>query len=362
MGRVAALPLVAALLVVLGCGSREGPPPQPDRVLVVKPVRQDLTRSLTLPGDLIGINEAALHAKVTGYLHSIAVDKGDRVKKGQVLAVLEVPELKQRLEGARAELTVRRLTYDRINRVWREDPRVISREEVDVAEGAFRGAKAEVERLEALWGYTNIVAPFDGVVTARYVDPGALIAAAGQLGSVEAGGTLLAKGPAAVVTVADVDIMRVYVYVPSSDAGYIRDGLPATVRVKQYPQRTFAGTVTRFAKALEISTRTMLTEIDIANPNHEVYPGMAADVALELERHPDALTVPTTAVGRDGGGQFVFLVKDGRVERVPIATGLAGEAVVEVVSGLGGSESVVRYISERLVPGEAVEAVSGDAH
>ncbi len=349
-------------LLLGGCERHStGTAPAPQRVVVVEPQRRDMVRSITLPGDLIGINETALHAKVSGYLQRIDVDKGDRVRKGQVLAVLEVPELAQQLQRARAERTVKQLTAERVERVWREDARIIAREDVDVAAGALRAAAAEVERLEALLNYTNIVAPFDGVVTARYVDPGALMPAVGQIGTVLSGGSALARGPAPLVTVADIDTLRVYVYVPEPDTAAIAVGQAATLRLAQFPDRPFRGTVTRFAKALDLSTRTMLTEVDLPNPDHALYPGMSADVAIELERHPGALTVPVTAVGQAATGAYVFAVRDGRLAQQPVHTGLRDEGTIEITSGLRDGEPIARYLSGQLSTGAAVEAVAGDA-
>ena len=135
------------------------------------PQRKTIARTLTLPGDLVGFYESTLFAKVTGYLKTISVDKGDWVKTGQVLADIEVPELKQRLERARADMEVQKITYDRVQKVWKSDPRLIARQDVDVAAGKYQEAKAQLDELSALDEYTRIVAPFDGVITARFVDP-----------------------------------------------------------------------------------------------------------------------------------------------------------------------------------------------
>ena len=352
---------LAAVVVLAGCQQHAAAPPSgPPRVVVVEPQRRDMVRSLTLTGDLIGVKEAALHANVQGYVKRIDVDKGDRVHKGQVLAVLEVPELTQQVERARAEYRVKQLTAERVARVWREDPRLIAREEVDAAAGAARAAAAEVAHLEALVGYTQIIAPFDGVVTARYVDPGALMTAAGQLGTVLSGGSVVARGPAPLLTVADIDALRVYVYVPESDTGSIALGQPATLRLAQFPGREFHGTVARFTKALDLRTRTMLTEVDLANPDQSLYPGMSADVAIELERHADALTLPVTAVGKSESGAYVLAVREGRLVQVPVQTGLRHDATIEIASGLSGGEQIARYLSAQLQVGAPVEAVLGD--
>jgi multidrug efflux pump subunit AcrA (membrane-fusion protein) len=351
--------LLALAAASIGCGT--GPAtaasaaPAPI-VSTVQPRRGDLVRTITLPGDLVGIFEAALHAKVTGYLQQIDVDKGDWVKKGQLLATIEVPELRQKLKRAKANLEVRRVTYQRLRSVWQSDPRLVAREDVDVAHGQFAQAQADVEELEALVSYTRLLAPFDGVVTARNVDPGDLIRAGGHGGDGAAeAGTASSAATAPVLTVADIDTLRVYVYVPEEETGQIRRGLPATLRLQEFPGREFHGTVTRYATALDLSTRTMLTEVDIPNPTHELYPGMYADVRLELERHARALQLPVSAVGRDGERAFVFVVRHGRLKQSPVKVGLSNGDWVEIASGLKGQEHVVRTATPTLSDGEVVQ-------
>jgi len=357
---------LASLLLGLGalaagCGSREGDAPRASSlpsVSVVRPERAAMTRSITLAGDLVGLYESALHAKVTGYLKTIRVDKGDWVKKGELLAEIEVPELEQKLQRSRANLAVRRGTYERLQRVWETDRRLVAREDVDIAQGQFEEAKAEVEELEALVGYTHIVAPFDGVVTARFVDPGALIQASGHGGASEAEGSSPGKGSnAPIVTVSDIDTLRVYVYVPEEETSLIKAGMPVTLRLREFPGREFKASVTRFATALDLSTRTMLVEADIENPNHELYPGMYADVLLELARHDSALKLPVSAVGGSGDASFVYVVREGHLAKVSVSVGFTNEGWVEIGSGLSGDESVVGTVTPSLSEGEAVRPV-----
>ena len=358
----ACLMIVVVATCIAGCGAREAQTAQqaPARaVAVVQPERGDVTRSVTLPGDLVGYYESALHAKVTGYLKSIAVDKGDWVKKGQVLAEIEVPELDEKLERARASLQVRRVTYDRLKNVWATDRRLVAREDVDIAEGKFLEAKAQVDELEALVAYTHIVAPFDGVVTGRYVDPGALIQASGHGDVSESSGTRAEAVP--VVRMAAIDTLRVYVYVPEGESSLVRRGIPATLHLREFPGREFKGTVTRYATALDLSTRTMLTEVDLENPRHELYPGMYADVLLELERHSGVLKVPAAAVGSAGQDHFVYAVVDGRLVKRPVTLGLTVEGSVEIASGLTGDEQIVPSIDPGLNDGDRVRAVMADA-
>jgi len=364
MIRIVLAAMLAAGLGLAGCGepaadSAVRPPPL--AVAAVRPQRADVVRTISLPGDIIGRSQADLYAKVTGYLVRIDVDKGDWVKKGQVLAEIEVPELAQRLRRARANLEVRRVTYQRLQRVWSTDPRLLAREDVDVALGQYQQAQAEVEELEARFGYTKIVAPFDGVITARYVDPGALIEANGHAsGSGTPAEQRQRSGPVPVVSMAEIDRLRVYVYVPEEETALVRQGQSATLTLREFPGRTFTGEVTRFATALDLATRTMLTEIDLDNTDHELYPGMYADVTLELARHPDALRVPATAVGTEGDTHFVFVVRDGVLVKAPVTTGIATGEWVEIPSGLSTGDVVVANMSPTLSAGDEVQAVVAD--
>ena len=357
--------IATAALLGLGMALRTAPVAEPaterslPRVAVIRPERGDVVRSITLPGDLIGRNQAQLYAKVTGYLRRIDVDKGDSVRQGQILAEIEVPELQQKLKRARANRDVRRITYDRLRGVWNTDRRLVAREDVDVARGEFDQAQAEVEELEALVGYTRIAAPFAGIVTARYVDPGALIEADGRGGGPGDRDGPNSGGP--IVALADTARLRVYVYVPEREVAAVRRGMAARLVLRELPGREFLGTVARFANALDFSTRTMLTEVDLENPQGELYPGMYADVTLELERHTHALEIPPTAVGSDRTSSFVLVVDGGTLVRVPVTTGIASPHLVEVTSGLSGSESIVRDLGPALREGDRVEMVAAGA-
>jgi len=267
-----------------------------------------------------------------------------------------VPELQQKLRRAGANLVVKRGTYERLRKVWDSDKRLVAREDVDIAEGKFEEAKAEVEELEALVSYTRIVAPFDGVVTGRFVDPGALIQASGSQSGSAQGATGPSKaGASPVVSLADLSKLRVYIYVPETETSLIRIGMPAALALLEFPGRQFSGTIARFTKALDLPTRTMLTEVDLDNPKHELYPGMYADVTLELARHPNVLQVPVTAVGTEQGQSVVYVVKGDQLARLLVTTGLNTPNHVEITAGLSGNEQVVKNFSPALSDGEKVQ-------
>jgi membrane fusion protein (multidrug efflux system) len=343
-----------ALVMGAGCHSSEADPATPPRqqhVLVGQPQVGTIENTITLPGDIVGYYQSTLYAKVTGYLKSISVDKGDWVKAGQTLAVIEVPELQQRLDRSQANLQIARLTYQRMENVWRSDPRLVARQDVDISLAKYQEAKAEDDELHALFSYTRITAPFDGMITARYVDPGALIHAGGhQNGMSQAERTGDAAGP--VVSLARLDKLRIYVYLPQNEVDFVHTGLPVTVAVQGETAR-YRGAVARFAHSLDLSTRTMLTEVDLENPNHSLYPGMYANVTLVLERHPNALRLPQSAVGGTKSHR-VFIVRNGQLAEIPVQTGISDGRNIEIVSGLTRKDLVVQDFSASLQSGEQV--------
>ncbi len=363
---MAAWLVAAASLLSFRCRSQhvDAPAPEP-AVEVVHPQTGEMTLSIELPGDLVGFYEAALHAKVTGYLKSVLVDKGDRVKKGEILALIEVPELHSNLERAQATLAIDKVTYERIRRVQESDSRLVSQEDVDIAYSKYRQARATVHTLETMVGYTRILAPFDGIVTGRFADPGALVRAGGgdfgvnessaliSPGATEgAGGHRTGGGP--ILTLANVSRLRVYVYVPGRWCRYIRRGTPATLTFDEVPGMVVKSSVVRYAGALDLTTRTMLTEIDINNPSALLYPRMYARVRLDLVSHPGALLLPTSAVNRQGATASVFLVRNGQLQKKPVRIGLTDSKRIEILSGLTTNDLVVSFYSSDLREGTKV--------
>lgn len=338
--------------------------PEPT-VRVIHAQRGPIKLSIILPGDLVGFYEAALHAKVTGYLKSVLVDKGDKVKTGDLLALVEVPELHSNLAHAQATLAINKITYERQKRVQESDPRIISQETVDIAYSKYQESVAAVRTLKTMVDYTRIVAPFSGVITGRFADPGALVRAGGgdigvnessaliSPGATEgAGGHRSGGGP--IFTLAKVDKLRVYVYVPERWVHFIRRGTPATLTFDGIPNLKIRSSIVRIAGALDLTTRTMLAEIDIDNPKGVLYPRMYSHVELDLVTHSNALLLPTTAVDGQGATASVFLVRDGRLEKASVRTGLFNPGKVEITAGLTPDDSVVEDYTSELVQGEKV--------
>ena len=306
---------------------------------VERPEQRDLVRSIKAN------QQATLYAKVPGYLKTLTVDKGDAVKAGQFLAEIEVPELLADEIQYAAETDVARTNYSRLVRARARAPDLVVPEKVDDLRGIWEVAQAKLQRTRTLLDYARLTAPFAGVVTARYVDPGAFIPAATS-------GTPAVS--AAVVTLMDFNRLRVQVFVPENEVPFIRNGLPVRVTVEELPGRVFPGSVTRFAYALDEGTKTMLTEIELPNPTGELRPGMYASVELELERKADALLLPAEAVVVDKAGPAVFVVAGGRARRVPVQRGFNDGGQTEITGGLDPGQPVILAAKLSLNDGQPV--------
>lgn len=315
-------------------------------VQVAKPVRRDIAAMLRVPATVSPYHQTTLYAKVSGYLKSIRVDKGDRVQQGQVLAVIEAPEINQQYEQALSDYTIKKVTYERLAQVWKEAPDVIAKQEVDVAQAAADASRHLLEQRQTWLDYTQVRAPYGGIVTARFVDPGALIQAA----------TSSATQAVPLFTIMDVSRLRLYVNVPQEDAPFVRKGTPATISIKDSSMKPLEASVTRSTQALDPGTRTMLVEIEVPNPGHAVAPGMYAEVALALRQHPNALVIPPAALVSDNASKAVFVIEQNVARKVLIKTGIDDGVWVEVTDGLAGTEDVVVVGKSRLTDGKPAKA------
>jgi len=325
---VAAL-AVAGETALSGCkpvaaDSVQSPAP-PVTVQVIQPERGSITRYVTLPGNVRPYQQATLYAKVAGYLKTLTVDKGDQVKEGALLAEIEVPELLADRAKYRAEVEVAGINYKRLSESQKKAPDLVVPQTVDDARGTLEVAKAILERTETLLNYARITAPFSGIITRRLVDPGAFIPAATSSSAAQ---------EAAIVTLSDFSRIRVQVAVPENEASFVATNQPVKFTVEGLPGRTFAGTVTRFAYALEEASKTMLAEIELPNQTLELRPGMYASVSIGIERHPDALLVPVNALVQEKTGASVFTLADNKARKTPVRTGFNDGQHVEILSGL----------------------------
>jgi RND family efflux transporter MFP subunit len=241
---------------------------------------------------------------------------------------------------------MKKITAERLHNVWKENADVIAKQDVDLAEAAALGSKHLRDSQRTLLGYTKVYAPFDGTITARFADPGALIQSA----------TSSATQAAPLFTIMDMDTVRVYVSVPQEMAHLADPGVPVVVSVAEAPDKRFPGSITRTTEALDPATRTLLVEIDLPNAEHALQVGTFANVTLSLERHDNALAISPAAIvaGSDSQSKFVLVAQDGIAHRVSIKTGIDDGPWIEVVDGLTGSENIVVVGKAGLNDGQTV--------
>jgi RND family efflux transporter MFP subunit len=393
--RTSAAALLAFTCCSLACCSQktaasQSPNTSARIVAVTKVMRQNLSQSLTIAAEFQPYQEINVYAKVSGYIKRLYVDWGTRVKTGQPLAVLEIPELEQQIEedqaavqrsvqdvaSAREKVNESKSAYDvahltatRLTNVSKSQPGLVAQEELDVAQGkdiqasaslsAARDtlaaadqellvSKAALQKDQAMYSYAHITAPFDGVVTELDAYTGALLPA----------GTSSNKGDLALCRVSQINPLRLNIPVPEAAVHLIHVGLPAQVQVPSL-QKTYEGKVARFSDRIDLDTRTMYTEIDVPNPNHEIVPGMYAYATLVLQESNEALVVPVQVLRESGSSVSVFRVgADNTVQEVPVTLGLQNATQVEILSGLNAGDVLIVSPSATLHNGETVSPKS----
>ncbi|HWW20017.1 MAG TPA: efflux RND transporter periplasmic adaptor subunit [Steroidobacteraceae bacterium] len=226
--------------------------------------------TLVLPAEVVAYQSALLTAKVAGYLKRIPVDKGDKVKTGELIADIEVPELLADRVQYTAQVDVARREYERMQQAAKTAPDLVTPDNLDNARGKFEVARAQLDRVNVLLNYARITAPFSGTITARYVDPGAFIPVPSQSSQQSAG----------IVTLMDFSHVRIQMFVPENDAYQVRPGCKAVFTAVGLPDKRFTAAITRVSYALDRNVRTMLAEIDMLNPNGLLQPGMYLSVQL----------------------------------------------------------------------------------
>jgi RND family efflux transporter MFP subunit len=328
-------------------------------VAVGRVTRQDLYSEVTITAEFRPYVEVELHAKVSGFLREMKVDFGDRVKAGQLLATLEVPELQDELRNAiateqkaEADYTNAHLIYMRLAAVNKQHPNLVAQQELDTAEAkdrttaaAIAATKADVAKYNTLVAHTRITAPFDGVITKRYADPGALIQA----------GTASDTQSLPLVRVSDNYRLRLDFPV---SLPYVKDthvGDPVEVRVESLGGKSFTGIITRTTDRVEEQTRTMITEIEVPNPSLKLVPGMYATVVLKVERRPAALAIPTEAVPAGLKSSVYVVNSQNQIEERPVTLGLETPSSYEVLAGLKEGDLVLIGGRSRVKPGQKVE-------
>ncbi len=355
---------------------------------VVRVSRRDLSHDLEIASEFVPYQEIDVDAKVSGYLQKLYIDWGTHVRQGQLMAVVEVPELeaevardeaavqrdaqnvaraKQELLRAQSAYEVAHLTYTRLHGVQNTHPGLVAQEEVDVARGKDAETSAAVSASEAalaaaqqqlsadrsssqrdkvMFNYARIAAPFDGVVTQIYAYTGALLPA----------GTSSSRTALPLCHLSQIDLLRLVIPVPGRVVQDVRLGEAVDVKVPDL-NKTFQGKVTRISGQINLETRTMHTEVEVANPSYEVVPGMYAYVELPVQSVNQALTVPIQAVTRTGPNQGTVLVvnPNNEIEQRTVPLGVETASQVQVLSGVKEGDLVVFGGSGRFQPGEKVK-------
>jgi RND family efflux transporter MFP subunit len=341
--------LVVACLSLSACARTEGDSPPlaaapPTEVHTVHLSTGPITRSVVLPAQVIPLQQATLYAKVSGYLKTINVDKGDKVAAGAVLARIEIPELVAARARQEAELKAASSDYERLQKALAQTPDLVVPDTVDQARGRFEVARASLAESETLLGYATITAPFAGVITQRYVDPGALI----QAGNARS----------EIVSLMDFATVRLQVAVPEIEAARVAVGQPVRVTTDDLPGRQFDGQVTRFTYALDQTNRTMLVEAILKNADLALRPGMLVTVKLGIEHKEQATLMPTEALVTERANSFAYTIEGDKAVKHAIKVGFNDGKNVEVVNGLKDSDSIILAGKLKLSDGQPVQVAS----
>jgi RND family efflux transporter MFP subunit len=327
---------------------------------VVHPVADAPSQEIALPGNTEAFIDAPIYARTNGYLKRWYVDIGARVKAGQLLADIETPEVDEQLQQARANLETAQANYN-IAKITAARWEVlvstgsVSQQETDQAKSALVAQKAtasasesNVRRLEELQSFEHIYAPFDGVITARNTDVGALI---------DAG----ASAPKELFHLVAINKLRVYVAIPEVYSRAARTGTTATLTLDEFPGQVFKGTLVRNANAIDSASRTLLTEVDVDNPKGQLLPGAYVFVHLKLPESAKFVTIPSNTLLFRKEGLQVGVVRNGRVELVSVKMGRDYGNSVEIVSGLAESDSVIVSPSDSLMSDTQVKIADQQA-
>jgi RND family efflux transporter MFP subunit len=324
----------------------------PPKVKVIKATRADVIRYVTLPGTLYPNQQATLYAKVPGYLKSVAVDKGDSVKMHQLLAQIEVPELIAESRKYEADERVATVELSRLMEARKKAPDLVTQQSIDKAEATADVARANLQRVQTLLGFTAISAPFDGVVTHRFLDNGAFVPAATS-GS--------AAQSAALFTVMETATLRARVAMPELETVLTEKGQPVKITLEALPGKQFEATVSRKAGSLDEATRTMIVEADLANSDGTLYPGMYATVRVGVAKHTNTITVPVEAITMDKANAFVFKFADGKAKKTAVTLGFNDGARAELLTGAQEGDQVIAAGKVVLTDGQAVQPIDGQA-
>jgi len=324
-------------------------------VNVIYPAPSTISSEISLPGNTQAFMDTPIYSRTNGYLKSWYFDIGAHVRKGQLMADIETPEVDQQLQVAQADLKSAQANLDLANTTSTRYQNLlktnsVSKQETDVAmsdaaakKAAVDASMANVRRLEQLQSFEKVYAPFDGIITARNTDVGRLISA---------GQNTMAQE---LFHLAAIGKLRVYVAVPEAYSSAIKVGAKATLTLDEYPGRTFEGMIARNSNAIDQATRTLNVEVDVDNSKAELLPGAYVFVHFKVPQHASGLSIPSNTLLFRSEGLRVGVVRDGRVELVPVKIAKDVGATVEIASGLTSNDAVILDPSDSLATGQQVQ-------
>jgi RND family efflux transporter MFP subunit len=322
----------------------------PVEVNAVHPHRGEVSRLINLPGEVRPLYEVTLFAKVDGYLEKLTVDKGDSVKAGDLIADIDVPELRANLVKYKAELELAQAEFKQMSEAATSNLTAADSEaaknRLAIASGKLAVAKGNVQYTESMLKYARVVAPFSGIITKRYVDPGAYIPVPNAASTPEA---------AAIVNLTDFKTVRLQVAVPETEATHVKIGQTIRWTADDFPGVHFDGTVTRAYWALDKATKTMLTETQMANPGMKLQPGMLVNARIGIEKKNDALLLPVEALVKEKTNSFIFIFNDGKIKKAPVEVGFNDGTNVEIVTGVKPADLAIMPGQQALRDGQLVK-------
>jgi len=369
-------PIALTMLVLMSaCGGRTAPPPEPaapagpPSVEAAQVIERPVNVTLSMPGQLDPFENVAVYPKVTGFLKTIAVDRGSRVREGETIATLEAPELtaqraeaESKMQAANAQLAATRAkadadasTYDRLKGASATPGAVAGndllvaqktvdadRSQIAAAEQTAEAARQALRSVSDMEAYLKVVAPFDAIVTERNVHPGALVGPGGGANATP------------MLRLVKSDRLRLVVPVPEAYAGDVARGASVTFTVPAYPGQKFSGTIARVADAIDVKTRTMAIELDVVNRDGRLASGTFCQVEWPVRRTAPSLFVPSASVASTTDRTFVIRIKDNKTEWIDVKTGLTSGSLVEVFGALRQGDVIAARGTDEIKPGTQV--------
>jgi len=356
MIKIKSMHILSLMLVVLAsysCGSEADEQPAVDNsntrnvpiVLVTSPQNRIFEGQLNITGTAKAYQEVKLYAMIGGFLQSIYVDIGDFVKQGQVIAILENPELFQQRAIIKAELKAKKSIYERLSNIYQKTPDLTTITDVENTQAEYESLKAKFDALQTQISYLKVKTPFSGVITNRYVDKGAAL----QSG-------LNNSNAVPIVEILDIVTIRLECDVPETDVNLINEKTVADITFPELPEGKFTRTVSRIAYGLNPNSKTMKIEIDLPNKNYKIRPGMYAKIQINFKNRSEALSVPNEAIGNVKGQSFVYEIVNGKAEKVNVQLGLSNAEFSEIISDdISLSDKIVIQGKEGITDGSIVK-------